>query len=225
MNQITELVVEKIEIKGGTKIKVATYATPNKTLYNGLFYIGKALRWLMECKSNNMTRGIQPRDVRDLWKLWNAHKSDFELMQQHSDSPFPAHEFNRMITLPHPHEMMRYKNLKIQRIASELHDYAHVCMSVDSAEGTEIVEMSDYQDIQEAQRVCEEVMKMFIGTGESLGSGKWDTGMDLPALTALGEEVPSGDLDFLTYAEPSKTSPDSGLPDAPDIDDVPAVKK
>lgn len=222
MDMITELVVEEVKIKGGTKIRTAAYKTPNKTLYNGLFFIGKGLRWMMECKSNNMTRGIQPSDVRKLWQLWEAHKADLKLAQKNSDAPTGLLEFNRVILLPHPSEMRRYKNLKIQRIASEWHDYSHASMSVDSADGTQIVTMADYEDIQASQEVCEDVMKLFIGDGQAVDgeAGKWNTGMELPSIAELGMEVPDGDLDELSFAEPSITAPESGLPDAPDVDRV-----
>lgn len=218
MNMVTELIVEEVKIKGGMKILTASYSTPNKVLFNGLFFLGKALRWLMECKSNNMTRAIQPRDIRNLWLLWNAHKQDFDLAQKSSDSPSPVLEFNHKILLPHPKEMRRYKNIKIQRVASEIHSYCHVCMSRDSADGTHIYEMVDYDDILEAQKVCEDVMLLFVGTGEQVKPGEWSTGLEMPALVELGQEIPSGDLDVLTFAEPSSDSPSSHLPDAPDRD-------
>lgn len=220
MNNITELVVEEVKIKGGSKIRVAAYKTPNKTLFNGMFFIGKLLRWLMECKSNNMTRGIQPSDIRKLWLLWDAHKLDFQTAQKNSDAPTGVLEFQRVILLPHPSEMRRYKNLKIQRVASELHDYAHACMSVDSADGVQIVDLADYKDITSAQKVCEEVMNLFVGTGKPIKDklGAWNTGIEIPALVELGQEIPDGDLDQLAFAEPSITAPASGLPDAPDTE-------
>lgn len=215
---VTELVVEEIKIKGGQKIRTAAYATPNKTLFNGLFWLGKGLRWLMECKSNNMTRAIQPRDVRALWKLWEAHKADFELAQKSSDAPTSILEFNHKILLPHPSEMRRYKNIKIARIAGEIHQYCHTCMSRDSASGTHIYNMVDYGEIVEAQVVCEGFMKLHIGTGLPIEGkeGEWDTGIEMPSLAELGQEIPSGDLDELSFAEPSIIAPESGLPDAPD---------
>lgn len=218
MDHITELIVEEVKIKGGTKIKVAPYKTPNKTLFNGLFFIGKGLRWLMECKSNNMTRTVQPTDVRHLWLLWEAHKQDFAIAQKNSDSPTGVIEMYRTVLLPHPAEMRRYKNLKIQRVATEWHDYAHACMSRDSASGVQIYSMVDYSEIVEAQKVVEEVMTLFIGSGKKLADGQWDIGIDLPPLAELGQEIPDGDLDSLSFAEPSLTDPESGLPDTPDVD-------
>lgn len=221
MDQITELIVTDVQIKGGTKIKVAAYETPNKALFNGMFIIGKVLRWLMETRSNNMTRAIQPADIRALWKLWNAHKLDLDLAQKNSDAPVSVIEMYRTILLPHPTEMRRYKNLKIQRIAMEIHDYAFACMSRDTASGTNIVDMTDYAEIVEAQKVVEQVMVLFVGTGDKKADGQWDTGIDLPAITELGKEIPDGDLDALSFGEPSKTDVQAGLPDAPDIDDKP----
>lgn len=216
MNHVTELIVEEVKIEGGAQIIVQKLYTPNKTLFNGLFFLGKLLRWMMECKSNDMTRGLKPRDVRAIWALWVAHKADFKSAQANSDAPEPVHNINRLITLPHPKEMMRYKNLKISRVAQEIHDYCHTCMGVDSSHANQIVTMADYQDIVEAQRIAEDVMTMFMGTGQRKEDGSYDTGMDLPAMSALGREVPDGDLDFMIYGEPSKIDPRAGLPDAPD---------
>jgi len=222
MDMVTELVVEAVKIKGGQKMYVAEYVTPNKMLYDGLTWLGKGLRWLMECKSNNMTRAVQPHDIRKLWKLWEAHKKDFDLGQKHSDSPTPVYEFRRSILLPHPKEMRRYKNIKIQRVASEIHFYCHVAMTRDSSDGTHIYDLSDYEEIQAAQLVCEEFMLLHVGTGQPIEGqpGKWSIGLDIPPLTEVGTEVPPADLDTLTFEEPSSTAPDSVLPDAPDTDRV-----
>lgn len=211
--------MEEVKIRGGKKIKCAAYKTPNRSLHAGLFYIGKGLRWLMECRSNNMTSGTQPRDIRKFWQLWNVHKEDFEKSQKYSDSPAPVMEFARVILLPHPSEMRRYKNMKIQRAASELHEYAHVCMSTDSSEGTDIVRIADYNDIKEAQAEVEEKLKWLLGTGQKKGKGGgYDTGVEMPALLELGTEVPDGDIDELSFVEPSFEAPVSGLPDAEDTD-------
>lgn len=220
MDMVTELVVEEIKIQGGQKIRTAAYKTPNKVLYSSMYFLGKALRWLLECKSNNMTRAVQPRDIRALWQLWNAHKADLALSQKFSDAPTSVLEFNHLILFPHPAEMQRYKNIKIQRVANEIHNYAHVCMTRDSADGTHIYHMADFQEILEAQVVCEELMKLHIGSGEPIPGkpGEWDTGIPIPALTELGNEEPTGDLDIMMFAEPSKASPGSHLPDAPDVD-------
>ena len=208
-----------MRIKGGRKIKCAAYKTPNRALFHALFYIGKSLRWMMEIRSNNMQAGIQPRDVRKFWQLWEVHKQDLAISQKYSDSPAPVMEFARVILLPHPSEMRRYKNMKIQRLASELHEYAHVCMSIDSAEGNDIVRMVDYDDIVEAQAEVEEKLKWLIGDGSKGGDGEWNTGVEMPALVELGTEIPDGDLDELSFAEPSFAAPESGLKDAPDTDE------
>lgn len=216
MDHITELIVEEVQIKGGRQIKTAAYKTPNRALFHSLFYIGKALRWLMEVRSNNMSAGMQPRDIRKFWQLWHVHKKDLEISQKFSDAPAPVLEFSRVILLPHPSEMRRYKNMKIQRVASELHEYAHVCMSIDSAEGTDIVRMADYADILEAQSEVEEKLLWLMGTGNKTKDGEWDTGIEMPALLELGTEIPDGDLDELSFAEASFSAAASGLPDAKD---------
>lgn len=221
MDMVTELVVKEVKIKGGARIAVAAYATPNKVLFDSMFWLGKLLRWLMECKSNNMTRAIQPRDIRQLWQLWEAHKVDLDMSQKFSDSPGPVHEFNFQVLLPHPDEMRRYKNLKIQRAANEIHAYIHTAMTRDSASGHAIYEMIDYEEIKELQTNVEEILKVFVGTGKPTGKpGEWDTGVPIPALVELGQEIPKGDLSMMSFAEPSSEAPSHHLPDAPDTDRV-----
>lgn len=220
MDMVTELIVEEIKIQGGRKIRTAAYKTPNETLHDSMFIVGKLLRWLMKSKSNNMTRSIQPRDVRELWQMWEAHKKILDLAQKFSDSPSPVHEFNRVILLPHPSELQRFKNIKLQGVGNALHGYVHTCMTRDSADGTYIYEMIDYEEVLEAQRHCEQKMLLFVGTGQPLKDqpGHWDTGLPMPSLAELGTEIPSGDLDMLSFAEPSIDAPGSHLPDAPDLD-------
>lgn len=218
MNHITELVVEEVKIEGGQQIRTAAYRTPNNTLFNGLTWLSKGLLFMMECKSNNMSKSMQPRDVTDLWKLWNAHKADFALAQKFSNHPMPIIEFKHTILMPNPVEMRRYRNMKVQRVASQWFSYCHVCMSRDSSLGTYIVEMADYDEIVQAQEATEAVMTMFFGTGLPIEGevGKWDTGIELPALSELGHIVPDNDMDALVFAEPSIGAPASGLPDAKD---------
>lgn len=217
-NHVTELVVKEVKIKGGAKIMVAAYMTPNQVLFHGLNYIGKLMRWLYEIDSNNTTAALKPRDVRKLWGVWDFHKKDLDLGHKFRDRPGVILEITTAILLPHPDELRRYKNMKIQRVAHALHEYAHVCMSRDSADGHEIYNMADYDDIVEAQKVTEEFIKFAVGTGQPDGKGGFDTGEPLPPLVELGREIPSGDLDLVRFNERSKEAADSGLPDAPDRD-------
>lgn len=218
MNHVTELVVKEVAVKGGAKITVAKYMTPNNVLFHGLNYVGKLMRWLYEIDSNNTTAALKPRDIRKFWGVWNFHKKDLELGHKHFDGPGVIIEMTQAILLPHPEELRRYKNMKIQRVASALHQYAHVCMSRDSADGHEIYNMADYDDIVEAQNITEEMLKFVIGTGEKRSDGSFDTGNPLPPLVELGREEPSGDLDLVLFNERSSENTDSGLPDAPDRD-------
>ena len=74
MNHVTELVVKEIKIKGGAKIVVGKYMTPNQVLFHGINYVGKLMRWLYEIDSNNTTAALKPRDIRKLWGVWDFHK-------------------------------------------------------------------------------------------------------------------------------------------------------
>lgn len=216
-NHVTELVVKEVKIKGGNQILTAAYMTPNNVLFHGLNYLGKLMRWLYEIDTNNTTAALKPRDIRRMWDVWNFHKLDMELGHKNFDAPGTVMEMTRAVLLPHPEELRRYKNMKIQRVASAIHQHCHVCMSVDSADGHEIYQLSDYKDIVESQNITEEVFKFVVGTGQPDGNGGYDTGAALPALVELGREEPSGDLDLIRFNERSSGATDSGLPDAPDL--------
>lgn len=225
---ITELIVEEVKTKGSERIKVEQYPTTNQALQSTQSMIGKILRWLMVCQSNNMVRGVQARNVVEFWELWNAHKEDFKNSMKLGNSPAPTHEMYLYILLPSRSEMRRYKNIKVQRVAHALYYYAHVCMSRDSADGTQIWDMADYKDILDAQKAVEATVTLWIGNGQPLLDtdnvvipGQFNVGIKLPPMSELGQEVPTGDGNSLYFAEPSLTAPDTGIIDAPSGQEAP----
>lgn len=215
---ITELQIVQQQTIPGRKIVCVAYSTNNHNLHKMMKPVSHLLLWMLEADSNNSSRTIVPTDVLDVWACFSFMDAEIEICEEYSSQPTGARELTYKIVFPEALEMVRFKNMKWERVAQQIMHFARVAMGVDSGRVQGYVDMADFKLIKESLRVTKAIATRFIGDGKPIDGkkGEFNTGLKAPALAATGIIKPDNDLDVAVVGEPSADRPESMLPDVAD---------
>lgn len=210
---ITELNKIPQAIYAGHKIDVSDYKIRNYRMHSAMESLARLQLFICECDSNNTVSKVTPRNARQIIKAWDVVKEEFEFALSHNDTPTGAHEFEYSVLLLHQTQIAKIRNTKMKRVVAELFNLSQVMLSIDSANTQQFVDLDDADQIMEAFKVVDDVIKRWLGDGTFDNLGK-----KVPAFTCLGQVVPDVDSDYAAIMEPSWVRPDPKLPDVPDLD-------
>ena len=129
MAMITKLVVKDAKIIEGRSIESKGYHTKNQALALSTQPLSRLLFWFLECDSNNTVRTLNPRDIRSARNQFALFKKELKLYLKHNaDQPMGKMEMEHTILVPDEHEMKKFSNGKLRRVAYQVLNLIKVCM-------------------------------------------------------------------------------------------------
>jgi len=209
---ITNLNIVDPEIVPGAEIDVVSYKIRNFRLHGLMENLSRLLVAIIELQSNDSSATVVPSDVRDILAQFNICKEDLDFAVEVNDAPVGSYQHAFVTLFLNQKEVQRVRNIKIKSVVKDLWMFGMVVLGCDSAKTQNFVSNSDVTKIRRAIEVADKSLTRWIGTGEDADN----LGVDAPAFITTGELLPDVDADFARKLEPSKTIPDSMLPDAPD---------